>query len=94
MLLQTLTMLTESTTLTWLNHLVIWGSLLVYFVVSFILTAIPQDVTYTIFIRMLSSPAAYFSIFVCIGARVAMPFLVLFDYWSRFTGSHVCSILC
>jgi len=58
------TVLMESNYLTWLNHLIIWGTVLFYFFLILIVDTIPSNAMYGIIVPLFYEPAFWFTVLI------------------------------
>jgi len=79
--IQSLTLYFESHTITWINHILLWGTIPLYFFCVFFLNSVPTMDTYSVMTHLFESASFFFSlglmIFACIIPVIVIQYIFL-----------------
>ncbi|KAF2069365.1 hypothetical protein CYY_009319 [Polysphondylium violaceum] len=74
--IQSLTLYFESHTITWINHILLWGTIPLYFFCVFFLNSVPTMDTYSVMTHLFDSSSFYFSLVLMVFACI-IPVLII-----------------
>ncbi|KAJ8763021.1 hypothetical protein K2173_023226 [Erythroxylum novogranatense] len=86
--LQALVVTLETNSFTVLQHIAIWGNLIAFYVINWIVSAIPSTGMYTIMFRLCGQPSYWITIFLIVGAGIG-PILAIKDFRYTYRPSKI-----
>ncbi|CAI0385422.1 unnamed protein product [Linum tenue] len=86
--LQAFVVIIETNSFTVLQHLAIWGNLIGFYIINWIVSTIPSSGMYTIMFRLCSQPSYWITIFLIVGAGMG-PILAIKYFRYTYTPSKI-----